>query len=92
MTRSLPWTPAHYAGLIDPQPREPGNGSLFKSPNRPRPPGSVQPRNDCCSRMPNACFVAVSGGNDGPQPRNPGNGRSALISDDGGCEVQAVQV
>ncbi|KAI6820049.1 hypothetical protein KC367_g8531 [Hortaea werneckii] len=20
MTRSLPWTPAHYAGLIDPQP------------------------------------------------------------------------
>ncbi|RMY80156.1 hypothetical protein D0862_12854 [Hortaea werneckii] len=74
MTRSLPWTPAHYASLIDPQPRDPGNGSTFKSPNRPRPPKPVQPRDDGCSRMPNACFAA-SGGNDGPQPRDPGNGR-----------------
>lgn len=74
MTRSLPWTPVHYANLIDPQPREPGNGSTFKSPNRPRPPKPVQPRDDGCSRMPNACF-ASGGGNDDPQPRDPGNGR-----------------
>ncbi|KAI7119697.1 hypothetical protein KC343_g18188 [Hortaea werneckii] len=108
MTRSLPWTPAHYAGLIDPQPREPGNGSTFKSPNRPRPPKPVQPRDDGCSRIPNACFAAAaSGGNDGPQPRDPGNGRRmrvdpqprdpgngryALIDSVGGCEVPAAQV
>ncbi|KAI6858589.1 hypothetical protein KC338_g7642 [Hortaea werneckii] len=107
MTRSLPWTPAHYAGLIDPQPREPGNGSTFKSPNRPRPPKPVQPRDDGCSRIPNACFAAAAtGGNDGPQPRDPGNGRRmrvdpqprdpgngryALVGIDG-CEVPAAQV
>ncbi|RMY82094.1 hypothetical protein D0862_12132 [Hortaea werneckii] len=80
MTRSLPWTPAHYAGLIDPQPREPGNGSTFKSPNRPRPPKPVQPRDDGCSRIPNACFAAAAtGGNDGPQPRDPGNGRRMRV-------------
>ncbi|KAI6814696.1 hypothetical protein KC340_g15995 [Hortaea werneckii] len=107
MTRSLPWTPAHYAGLIDPQPREPGNGSTFKSPNRPRPPKPVQPRDDGCSRMPNACFAATpaSGGNDGPQPRDPGNGRHRMRKDPqprdpgngrhaliGGVEVHAAQV
>ncbi|RMY24020.1 hypothetical protein D0867_01660 [Hortaea werneckii] len=79
MTRSLPWTPVHYAGLIDPQPREPGNGSTFKSPNRPRPPKPVQPRDDGCSRIPNACFAAASGGNEGPQPRDPGNGRRMRV-------------
>ncbi|KAI6897512.1 hypothetical protein KC318_g11217 [Hortaea werneckii] len=80
MTRSPPWTPAHYANLIDPQPREPGNGSTFKSPNRPRPPKPVQPRDDGCSRMPNACF-ASGGGNDDPQPRDPGNGRHRMRKD-----------
>ncbi|RMY10764.1 hypothetical protein D0868_03516 [Hortaea werneckii] len=91
--------------LIDPQPREPGNGSTFKSPNRPCPPKPVQPRDDGCSRIPNACFT--NGGNDDPQPRDlgngrrmrkdpqprdPGNGQHALIDDDGGCEVQAARV
>ncbi|KAI7545188.1 hypothetical protein KC331_g6369 [Hortaea werneckii] len=75
MTRSPPWTPAHYAGPIDPQPRDLGNGSTFKSPNHRRILKPGQRRDDGCSRMPNTCFAAAARGrNDEPQPHHLGPG------------------
>ncbi|KAK0926225.1 hypothetical protein LTR29_017933 [Friedmanniomyces endolithicus] len=68
MTKTSPWTLPQYQHLmtrVDPNPRDPGNGSVFtmKSPDAPRPSKPVQPRDDGQSR-----HVVV-----GPHPRDDGS-------------------
>ncbi|KAK5681630.1 hypothetical protein LTS10_006163 [Elasticomyces elasticus] len=73
MTKAVPSTyPQYQYTLVDPQPRDPGNGKTFmKSPNRPRPSKPVQPRDDGQSRH-------IVGGKrqrgdpKDPTPRDPG--------------------
>ncbi|KAK5719986.1 hypothetical protein LTR15_007259 [Elasticomyces elasticus] len=71
MTKSVPWTyPQYQYLLVDPQPRDPGNGNVvfMKSPNRPRPSKPVQPRDDGQSR-----YIVRGKRNEpkDPTPRDP---------------------
>ena len=65
------------AAFFGPQPRDPPNG---RTPSRPRPPKTVQPRDDGSHRTANACYGPPQKPKpEKPWPRDPGNGRQFAL-------------